>query len=339
MKGSHNMDNKVKAFFWQAWEGDGCSFYRMKLPSQGLAQRGHVTHSNTIWLEKWQDCGVLVAQRVVEPGPTNVFVRQSKERFTVLEVDDDLTCVEPDNPGYKLFSNPATQACLRFAAESAHAITVSTPRLKKVMEQFSDNVHLCKNGIPSWYLDFPRVDQTKVEAIGWQGSPTHARDVETASEALRAVFKQNSKLTMDTTGTPYLKGLGGLERHTDWLAPEDLAGSLNFQIGIAPIKPNPFNASKSAVKVYEYWSRGIVPVATNYGPYREEIEHGVTGLLVKNPQEWKEALDRLIYDDEYRIQMSDNCYNKAKECTIENRLDAWESSFAKAFDSPLLHQA
>lgn len=332
-------DARMKLFFWQAWKGDGCSFYRMQLPAQGLAARGHVTNSDVMWLEDWQDCGVLVGQRVVEPGPANVFVRQSKERFTILEVDDDLTCVEPDNPGYKLFSDPATQACLRFAAESAHAITVSTPRLKKVMEQFNDNVYVCKNGIPSWYLDYERVDQSKVEAIGWQGSPTHARDVATASEALRAIFKQNPTLTMDTTGTPYLKGLGGRERHTDWLAPEKLAGSLNFQIGIAPILANPFNASKSGIKVYEYWSRGIVPVATKYGPYREEIEHGVTGLLVKNEKEWKEAIERLIYDDSYRIALSDNCYNKAKECTIENRLDDWEASFAKAYDSPLLKVA
>lgn len=332
------MDKALRIFFWSASLYDGCYFYRCLGPSQSLTSSGHQTDTHTSWKEDWRDAAVLVGQRVCEMGASNLFTRQTDSRYTIYEIDDDLTALQPDNPGYKFFNEADTIKAYTQSLEAAHAVTVSTERLASVMRQFNQNVFVCKNGIPDYYLHYPRVDQSEVKAVGWQGSATHHNDVLTVSEPLRAIFTTNPKVSMHTVGTDYLREVTDNYNYAGWIAADEVTSTYDFQIGLCPISSNVFNASKSAIKVYEYWSRGIVPVASNFGPYRE-IEDGVTGFRVKNAKEWEDRINLLINDHSLRQKMSDACYDAAHQVTMEKRLPSWELALEGAYNHPALRVA
>ena len=316
-----------KVFGWAASNNDGCNFYRIKTPLAEIKKLGHEVEHNTKWFKKWMDADILIGQRMYQTGPGATFFNacNSDINYCVLEVDDDLFTVEDHNPAHK-YLKPENLRMFRYAATSAQAITVSTYYLANVMSQFNDNVHVIKNALPEDNFNLPPVDQfTDNISIGWQGSPTHSEDWKRSSDALLRVLRANPSVVLRTRGTDYGRDLVEPYRyvHSAWCEPEDLAASLDFQIGLCPIQPTPFNASKSAIKVYEYWVRGIVPIATNYGPYREAITHGYDGFLAKTPKDWENYMSLLINDTDLRQEMSANALLSVQQHRISSRTELW----------------
>jgi hypothetical protein len=246
----------------------------------------------------------------------------------VFEVDDDLLSVEPHNPAYRYLTADNIKA-YKLAASAAQAVTVSTQYLANVMSQFNNNVYVVKNALPDSELLHPVVDQSGEKiAIGWQGSPTHSEDWKRCSGALSKVLESHAELSLNVRGTDYGRDLVEPSRfnYSGWTQPENLVRSLDFQIGLCPIQPTLFNASKSAIKVYEYWARGIVPVATKYGPYREAITHGVDGFLAKSPEQWQEYLELLVTDHDLRQRMSLAGRKSVESHVISKRKAVWEQA-------------
>jgi glycosyltransferase involved in cell wall biosynthesis len=71
-----------------------------------------------------------------------------------------------------------------------------------------------------------------------------------------------------------------------------------FDIGLAPLKESKFNDGKGHGKFMEYAMYKIPTVASNFGPYKRVIQHGLTGLLCDTTEDWVMCLSHLI-DSEY----------------------------------------
>jgi glycosyltransferase involved in cell wall biosynthesis len=80
-------------------------------------------------------------------------------------------------------------------------------------------------------------------------------------------------------------------------AGEDICAA---DIGVAPLQPH---AVKSANKAVLLMAMGLPVVASPGREYQRLIEHGRTGLLCATPEEWTDALDRLLGSPSLRSQM------------------------------------
>jgi len=117
-------------------------------------------------------------------------------------------------------------------------------------------------------------------------------------------------------------------RHTVWCTNTlDYYGLIDFDIGIAPLKPTVFAETKSHVKCLEYAALGIPVVATDIRPYREFIIDGVTGYLVRKDHEWAARLRELINDAAMRKEMGENARALASQWTIEKGYQLWEQAY------------
>jgi hypothetical protein len=68
-------------------------------------------------------------------------------------------------------------------------------------------------------------------------------------------------------------------------------------IGLAPLLPGAFNASRGAVKFFDYGRMGAAGVYSDVEPYRGFIRDGVDGLLLPlDPARWAETLAGLASD-------------------------------------------
>ena len=90
-------------------------------------------------------------------------------------------------------------------------------------------------------------------------------------------------------------------------------GTLCADINIATLADTRFNRCKSAIKWYEASALKIPTLASNAGPYADEIVDGETGLLFSTPQEFVEKLELLVKDPDLRKRIGQNAYDWTRE--------------------------
>jgi glycosyl transferase family 1 len=306
---------------------------------------------------------VLIGQRVVNPGPSALWqalagaqalpvgsydvpqwahaaLRGDAERpRLVFELDDDLWNVDPSNiRAYQFFSDMKIIANLNRNLLVADAVTVTTEPLAAQVRQHTDApVFVVPNYLPDWLpgnyspgtdgwslMDLH--DRSGRTVIGWAGSNTHRDDVAECSSAVKRFVDRSPMTELHTIGAPWPCIMTSQQRHTSWAnSVPDFYRSLDFDIGLAPLRPTVFNRSKSAIKVMEYGALGIVPVASNVGPYAEYIEPGEDGILVDRAHEWSARLRDLVSDVEYRVYLTRRAWEKAKDNTIGKHVHEWKA--------------
>lgn len=315
------------------------------------------------YAELLEEADVLLGQRVADPGPSALWQclalagrpeqrpvvqrrirpdwellpvwqravsRQRRQRL-VFEIDDDLFAIDRSNPGHTHYSRPEVRAALAANAALADLVVVSTEPLAEVLRAHNPNVAVVPNTVPADLLAHtPPRREDGVITVGWAGSPTHAMDW--------AVFDDELVRFLRKARRAELHVIGGLDerwtrvpahrrRVTPWFpSVPEFHRAIDFHIGLAPLRPHPFNTSKSAVKALEYAALGIPVVASDVGPYREFVRHGETGFLVRHPGEWVRYLMDLVHDADLRAGMGAAARRLAAEHTVEANGHLWESA-------------
>lgn len=324
----------LDVFGWQA-DSSGCSYYRIELPLQSLAALGHsVGHAQRMPTEvRTNPNTVIVGQRVCQTQPTkNWQTLAARGRKLIFEIDDDLLNIDASSPvAHEFFARPEIRDNLRRNIQVASAVTVTTEPLAVVVRRWNPNVHVIPNAVPDWLLDHqPPQRDDGLLTIGWGGSATHHMDFEQAAPQLKRFITRNPNTEFHCMGSNYGKWMRiqrDRARFTPWVASvEDFLRSVDYTIGIAPLRPHIFNQSKSSIKAMEAGALGIPVVASAVRPYEDYVQEGVTGLLVRRDHEWGQHLRALVNDPQMRAEMGAAARQQAAEHTISRRAALWEKA-------------
>jgi glycosyltransferase involved in cell wall biosynthesis len=335
---------KVKGVTRQ-WEGGG--YYRIRQPLEEMAKHGHETSyemANSGVVADGAD--VVVGQFI---GGQSVAVQANpgvemssmvlvhawwrdlyRKAALVYELDDDPFEVEPMNLTYHVYMNPIAHDSIKHCMEISNLITVSTDCLAERMSKINRNIVVLPNHIPESLLKLQRPQRDRL-TIGWAGSQSHIMDIETCAYGLRKTMQRNENVDVHFIGADlrFMVKAPREIRHTGWCAnTTDYYELLDFDIGIAPLKPTVFAETKSYLKCLEYAALGIPVVATDVRPYRDFVIDGVTGYLVRKDHEWAVRLRELINDEAMRTEMGAKAREVASHYTIEQGYKHWESAYA-----------
>lgn len=301
----------------------------MRLPFDELTKRGHdVQHARfaEAFDETWP---VLVAQRFGFPGFEMAWLKLFRKHTMVWETDDDLWAVDPVNKrAHKIFT-PQFLKGLEFCVRTSRLVTVTNDHLAERMSRFNPNVRVVPNMIDAALPKMTRTRRDKV-TVGWAGGDSHRRDLARIITPLHRIIRstdaQVHTIGQDFTST--LKLPQDRHRHTGWeTSLIKYYSRIDFDIGLAPLEDTLFTRSKSYVKALEYGALGIPVIASDVGPYREYVEDGVTGFLVRKESEWIDRI-RLLYDDaDLRERMGAAAKAKAVLHTIEAGVGMWEDVY------------
>lgn len=309
----------------------GCGFYRIVLPFDQLDMHGWKTGCGAAFTADAIpdfEPSIVVGQRFDQPHAVPAWRKLRDICKIVYEIDDDPFSVDRVNwLAYPVYGQEETLATIRECAELAHVVTVSTEPLAEVFRQFNPNVVVLPNYIPAQLLTIQR-RQAKSLTLGFAGGVSHMRDLAMIAQTWRDVVDRTCARG-HFVGTDYRNMLRprGFD-HTGWipLVP-DYYLAIDFDIGLIPIAPHPFNESKSHIKALEYAALGIPVVASDCAAYRDFVIDGLTGFLVSTQAEWREAIMMLLGNERLREEMGLAARRHAAAYTIEGNYHKWDKLY------------
>lgn len=273
----------------------------------------------------------FIAQRPV--GPLGMRTWDALEGVTarVYETDDDLFAADPSALPH--LTDPRVKDSIRYMMERSEMVTVSTPYLAELVQRHNRNVRVLPNCVNADLLDLARRRGREGRVtVGWAGGQSHLPDWAHAADWIRPVLQRHAEsVDFHFVGADYSPLLHWPCLWTGWTDDIwDYYRAVNFDIGVAPLSPIPFNRSKSHLKALEYAALGVPVVATDMEPYRDLVVDGVTGYLVSTPEQWDKRLTELINDEAAREEMGAAARKRAAQFTIQGNWHLWDMAYEEA---------
>lgn len=259
------------------------------------------------------------------------FLRCAKDvigKPIITEMDDWIF----DLPAYNHASNPyrpnsEPEWICQKQIELSDALIVSTPYIKEMVQEMFPGkpVYVIPNSIDFKVWDSIDMDKVAkvpkpegIVRIGYTGCANHDGDLLMIKRPILKLLDEFPNLEFVTSHLPPSwkdvehPRVGNLNR---WVTidkyPAELAG-WQLDIGVAPLRDNHFNRSKSNLRWLEYSALKIPTVMSPVRSFRDCVKDGETGLFAASEQEWYDALKSLVLDEEKRRKIGGATYTKVK---------------------------
>lgn len=261
---------------------------------------------------------------------------RAKGVAVAVDMDDDLTCINPNNPAYPGY-HPAGKSRSQHswhhasdACRDATLVTTSAVALQRTYAAHGRGVVL-HNRIPAGYLGVPRIDS---DVIGWGGSVhSHPDDLQTTGTAIARLVDEGHRFQIVGPVAGVRDALR-LPRDPPATGPVDMArwphALSTLGVGIAPLADTKFNSAKSFLKILEMSGLGVPWVASPRAEYQRFHGFGA-GLLARKPQQWYARLRELATNAALREEMSQAGRAVAAEHTIEGNAYRWWEAWEEAW--------
>jgi len=312
--------------------------YRARLPAEALALVGiesdvrHYRHPDVLRLAAAAD-GVVI-YRVPATVEVLALIASVRGRGVPVLFDVDDLIFDPDVaaeiPALEIL--PPEEAALwmdgvrryRTTMEACNAFVGTTPALCRHATDVT--------GMPAWRFpngvgmllgaasdDALRVGrQPGPPRIGYlSGTDTHDLDWAHVEPAIVEILTRHPGVELWLAGlvtpSPALDAFVDRVVRLPFRPWTELPGLLRqVDVNLAPLAPGSrFNESKSAIKWLESALVETPTVASPTEPFREAITPGVTGLLASTVEEWVDAIDRLLVDDDLRHRIGRHARREA----------------------------
>lgn len=204
------------------------------------------------------EADVVVSQRASSYEGLGLWRRwgSSPRLRTVHENDDDVFSITQENFGaYQAYKEGGDirEATLRYM-RTANLVTTTSPHLGDRFRELLHNlvpVEVLPNYVPAWVLELPRDTSDRVPRLGWMGGSSHARDIHTATPAVRRFMKRFPDWELYVNGVDYrpsFKCPPERSFHLPWVhvtdEPQVYYRTIDFDIGICPLLSTQFSRSK-----------------------------------------------------------------------------------------------
>lgn len=327
----------------------GCFWYRIKNPMDVMNAHGIETRMINLDEDVVIDDMTHIQVYGIYPFLFDKVLKEFKSqgKKVVYDLDDALDLIEPTNPFY--YSVIRDKGSQREIFKYADHITVATEELAKYARTKTEApITVIPNCYEPNEWRFPRPDREGIR-IGFAGSSTHVEDL---LEVLPIIAKLQKSydvkfLLMGFGNGTYeewargfrfssppeaLKVLDELENilkdmKFEWIPFVDFVNypstliNMALDIGICPLKDNPFNRARSASKAMEYTLAGALALASDLPTYSQDP----TSTLVTD---WEKALTHFVENpDDIKKFQQENLKWVKENRNINLRMDLLKSVY------------
>lgn len=256
----------------------------------------------------------------------------------IFDLDDLLWELPADHPDRRSHFYTSALWPMLLAALCADAVTVASAGLLEYLQPLNPAVYLLPNMLDTrlWELREVRTQETGITWIGYIGGGSHRPDLQVVTPVLQALLNEHTgKVGLKFWGLEPPPDLAG-HPQVRWtpMEPGDYAAFAryfnppDFDIAIAPLASNRFNAAKSAIKFLEYTALGLPGVYSRVGPYAAAVAHGRTGWLAGTLDDWRSGLEHLLGSSAERQAMAAAAQADLRaRWLLQDHLSLWQSAY------------
>ena len=204
------------------------------------------------------------------------------------------------------------ESCLR----AASCVIAGNSHLAEYARRFNSTVHILPTPVPMSPLA-PRARTPGRFVLGWIGTKSTVPDLESISEALREASRRLPELVLKVITAEPVKLEGVRIEFVPWKLETAESELRSADVGIMPLRNNPFTLGKCAYKALQCMALGMPVIVTPYGMSAEVVADGREGLWASGQDEWVRAISRLHGDPEAVGQMGLAAYDRARAFGVE----------------------
>lgn len=255
----------------------GSGEYRMLVPARALQDAGLTRNYASQRLLTPVETGKADLSTIVLQQPTSERHLRALESYQahsralcIVEVDDLVTEVSPENPAARHFGDSALR-CFEASLRRCNRLVVPTAPLAEAYGPLVPEVRIAPNYLPGvvWGAVAPPRRQRKKPRVGWSGSDSHLGDLKLLSQIVPLLSREVDWVFLGTVRPelrPYIKQVHGAVPFDTY--PAQLA-AMDLDLALAPIGASAFNEAKSPLKLLEYGVLGYPVVCSDVGPYQQ----------------------------------------------------------------------
>lgn len=333
---------KLKATWWAQRPG-GNWYWRCEVPSRALPGQVLALRYDDLQPSKQ---GVLMPRQksdaaiwcYVGNATRGILMgAQIEAGYKVLvEVDDNYLISSPQVPqGHTDWQFKASLAsegdkhsiqAHRRLVKYAHGVIATTEELAKAYREYNDHVFVCPNSLdPDDWLE-PEKPNDGIFRIGYAASHSHWFDANDVYRALSwaaeqpdvevLVYGLDPKWPFPHTQVPWTKDLAEYRKSLQLL-----------DVGVCPLRPNPWSNCKSDIKALEYCMSGAAPIVSDTIPY-QGWTNGMA-LTAATPKEFLKRVQWLVRNRDAATELAANARTYAlAERTIDRFIHRWHEAIA-----------
>jgi len=284
------------------------------------------------------DADVIVLQRPAHPlQPQMVDMLRQNGIAVVVDMDDDMSTIHPDNIAFTMYRHRSTSSPLswKWAEESCRRATLVTATTPALLRRYANPGRglILENYIPGTCLTY---DKPITGNFGWAGTTkSHPNDLQVTGQAVQQLIDEGQQFRV----------VGGQSKVKECLRLRDMptvTGSVElnqwvrviaetYDVGMIPLAPTAFNAGKSCLKGKEHMAVGIPFVYSPREDYRKLNRASGCGLPAETTKQWYAQLKRLLTDEVLWKEQSEMGRTYMQDQTYEAQAWRWMSAWEEAF--------
>ncbi len=136
--------------------------------------------------------------------------------------------------------------------------------------------------------------------LGWIGSHSTLKYLIDIMPALELLSKNHPGTTLKIICDTFPEGCPLPMEKKVWSLESELADLQEIDIGLMPLRDDPWCRGKCGFKILQYFSIARAVVCSPVGVNRDIVDDGVNGFWADGPDKWADKLARLIDERELR---------------------------------------
>lgn len=222
---------------------------------------------------------------------------------------DDAIFLAPSSPANQWLNILKPRGKVPWLLRMSKAATVGNAFLARYAGRYQERVEVLPSSVDTeLFRPAGRGSAARREkpvTLGWVGSPTTSPYLGLITQALQELARRYT-FRVRVVGALEVWRVPGvvIEQHA-WRLAAEVRHFQSLDIGLYPLPRTLWAEGKCGYKALQYWAVGIPVVCSPVGVLPGMVEPGVNGYLAETPDEWVEALGRLLENGALRRSMGE----------------------------------
>jgi len=304
------------------------------------------------WLKVTSENDILFLNYTTNPWAFSIMgaIARKNKRKIIMDMDDALWEVLPDNTAYQVFKEKEVQEVVTCICNEVDYITTTNGYLRNVIANNSSKPYDKMKIMPN-FIDLslykhrsPFKDTSTIQLLHF-GSSSHVRSLqdEEFAKGIDRVFREYPNVVFKTVGAlipkyknrwgrRYEHGFGDVDIYK-WIKDKFPKFMDETDIIVAPLTDNVYNRCKSSIKFIEASSAKKPGVWQRIRQYEEVVDEGENGFLARTADEWFNSIKKLIDNKKLRKTIGENAFKTTKkDWQMKDHVNLYADLFKEALD-------